>query len=133
MSEVIDFCKTHGACSEGAKWAAQYKTLAEVWANCQRGDWMIWMLRKRVDVPQTTLVRLACECAEHVLHVYESKHPNDDRPRRAIEAARAWANDPSEANKTLAAYAAADADAERQWQSNKIREVCGAWNKEGVK
>ena len=109
MSEVIDFCKTHGACSEGAKWASKYKTLAQVWANCERGDWMIWMLQRRGDVQQTTLVSLACECAEHVLHVYESKYPNDDRPRKAIEAARAWANDPSEAKKKLAdaAYDAA--------------------------
>ena len=32
----------------------------------------------------------AAECAEHVLPHFEEKYPKDDRPRRAIEAARAW-------------------------------------------
>jgi len=32
----------------------------------------------------------ATECAEHVLYLFEKDHPEDDRPRKAIEAARAW-------------------------------------------
>jgi hypothetical protein len=32
----------------------------------------------------------AAECAEHVLRIYEDVCPSDDRPRRAIEATRAW-------------------------------------------
>jgi Imm-5 like putative immunity protein len=32
----------------------------------------------------------AAECAEHVLHLFEDEPPDDDRPRRAIEAIRAW-------------------------------------------
>jgi hypothetical protein len=32
----------------------------------------------------------AADCAEHVLHVFEEVRPDDDRPRRAIESARAW-------------------------------------------
>ena len=33
----------------------------------------------------------AADCAEHVLHQFEDVRPGDDRPRRAIELARAWA------------------------------------------
>jgi hypothetical protein len=33
----------------------------------------------------------AADCAEHVLHFFERVRPGDDRPRRAIELARAWA------------------------------------------
>src|SRR5512141_3769 len=33
----------------------------------------------------------AADCAQHVLHLFEEMQPNDDRPRRAIELARAWA------------------------------------------
>jgi hypothetical protein len=33
----------------------------------------------------------ACDCAERVLPYFEKKHPEDDRPRLAIEAGRAWA------------------------------------------
>jgi len=33
----------------------------------------------------------AADCAQHVLHLFEEMQPNDDRPRRAIDQARAWA------------------------------------------
>jgi thymidine phosphorylase len=32
----------------------------------------------------------AADCAQHVLHLFEEIQPNDDRPRRAIKAARQW-------------------------------------------
>jgi hypothetical protein len=32
----------------------------------------------------------AADCAGHVLHLFEEVQPNDDRPRHAIELARAW-------------------------------------------
>ena len=32
----------------------------------------------------------AADCAEHVLELFEGARPDDDRPRRAIEAGRAW-------------------------------------------
>ena len=34
----------------------------------------------------------AADCAEQALHFFEENYPIDDRPRKAIEAARAWAN-----------------------------------------
>jgi len=34
----------------------------------------------------------AADCAEHVLPYFEEKYPNDDRPRKAIEACRKWAD-----------------------------------------
>jgi hypothetical protein len=34
----------------------------------------------------------AADCAQHVLHLFEEIQLNDDRPRRAIELARAWAH-----------------------------------------
>lgn len=37
------------------------------------------------------LASWAADCAEHVLPLFAHKHPDDDRPRLAIEAARAWA------------------------------------------
>lgn len=33
----------------------------------------------------------AADCAERVLLYFEGRHPGDDRPRKAVEAARAWA------------------------------------------
>src|SRR3954447_25016235 len=43
------------------------------------------------DEDHHLLALWAAECAEHVLPLFEAGRPDDDRPRRAIEAARAWA------------------------------------------
>jgi hypothetical protein len=39
---------------------------------------------------QRALATWAAECAERVLPFYEKAYPQDDRPRKAIEACRAW-------------------------------------------
>ena len=43
------------------------------------------------DADHHLLALWAAECAEHVLPLFSGERPSDDRPRRAIEAARAWA------------------------------------------
>src|SRR3954451_13411249 len=43
------------------------------------------------DDDHDLLASWAADCAEHVLHRFEEARPGDDRPRRAIELARAWA------------------------------------------
>src|ERR687886_830783 len=43
------------------------------------------------DTDHHLLALWAAACAEHVLHLFEEARPRDDRPRRAIELARAWA------------------------------------------
>jgi hypothetical protein len=40
---------------------------------------------------QRSSVLWAAGCAEHVLPHFEEKYPKDNRPRKAIEAGRAWA------------------------------------------
>ena len=43
------------------------------------------------DAHHRLLARWAADCAEHVLPLFTAKYPHDDRPRHAIEIARAWA------------------------------------------
>ena len=43
------------------------------------------------DADHQLLAAWAADCAEHVLRLFEDERPDDDRPRRAIELARAWA------------------------------------------
>jgi hypothetical protein len=43
------------------------------------------------DCDHHLLALWAAACAEHVLHLFESAHPGDPRPRQAIGHARAWA------------------------------------------
>src|SRR6185312_14629788 len=43
------------------------------------------------DADHHLLAVWAADCAEHVLDHFEQARPGDERPRRAIELARAWA------------------------------------------
>ena len=43
------------------------------------------------DSDHRLLAFWAADCAEHVLHLFESVRPLDPRPRRTIESTRAWA------------------------------------------
>lgn len=70
----------------------------------------LWCLRATVEDSRPVAVALAIRFAESVLHVFEEARPGDDRPRKAIEAAKrggpaadaAWAA----ADAARAAYAA---------------------------
>jgi hypothetical protein len=54
-------------------------------------------------------VAFAADCAEHVLGLFETAFPGDDRPRRAIEAARACIANPTPENRATARAATGDA------------------------
>ena len=52
---------------------------------------MIAKPAKQFDEQEHRLLAIwASDCAEHVLPYFEGIYPEDDRPRKAIEAARAW-------------------------------------------
>jgi len=72
----------------------------------------LWALRAVIpehEKDRDRLARLfAADCAESVLHLYESKYPDDKRPRNAIVAARQFAN-----GEITAAARAAASDAAR--------------------
>jgi hypothetical protein len=42
------------------------------------------------DADHRLLAAWAADCAEHVLPLFEAARPDDDRPRLALEALRAW-------------------------------------------
>jgi hypothetical protein len=58
-----------------------------------------------------SLVLWAADCAEHVLPYFEEKYPQDDRPRQAIEAGRAWVRGEVKMSQARAAALAAHAAA----------------------
>ena len=82
-------------------------------------DDAVWALEATKEESDKTRCLIACDFAESVLHIFESKRPNDDRPRKAIEAARKFANgEISESeliiprrNSNVAAFAYGDAAA----------------------
>jgi hypothetical protein len=105
-------------CSDGLKFAESCDfDFAKIYSTCDRGDWLIWLLRKRNLLKKKLAVEIAVVCAKHVLGNYEKKYPDDLRPRKAIEAAKNWLKNPTAKNKNTAAasadaaYYAADAAA----------------------
>ena len=60
------------------------------------------------DADHALLAMWAADCAGHVLPLFELARPDDDRPRRAIELARAWAS--GEVRMTVARTAAGHAN-----------------------
>ncbi len=67
---------------------------------------------KRPNEQDHSLLALwAADCAEHVLPYFEEKCPKDDRPQKAIEAARAWTRGKIRVSEARAAALAAHAAA----------------------
>jgi hypothetical protein len=60
---------------------------------------------------QRSLALWAADCAEHVLVCFEEQYLGDDRPRKAIGAARAWAHSEIRVGEARAAAVAAHAAA----------------------
>jgi hypothetical protein len=58
-----------------------------------------------------SLALWAADCAEHVLSHFEEQYPEDERPRKAIEAAHAWARGEIRVGEARAASVAAHAAA----------------------
>jgi hypothetical protein len=79
------------ACAEATRWA-EGKDLHEVWTTCDRGDWGLWLAGRMCGAPgwhtRQQIVLAACACAETALKYVKV---GEDRPRLAIETARAWA------------------------------------------
>jgi hypothetical protein len=81
------------ACVGAVEWALTQPSLKAAWANCERGDWMLWLaarLSRRGTLARKSVVRAACGCALLVLDRFEKAHPGDIGPRKAIETALAY-------------------------------------------
>lgn len=78
------------ACDDARKWVGG-KSLTEAWNTCERGDWMLWLVGRHVGEDswpsRQDIVLTACDCAELALKYVPE---GEDRPRKAIETARAW-------------------------------------------
>jgi len=49
MISAIDFGTVHSSCPEAMRWRVSLgpdATQADAWRRCERGDWLIWQLRR---------------------------------------------------------------------------------------
>jgi hypothetical protein len=93
---------------------------------------------ERIDAWNERTARLfAADCAERVLHLYESVYPGDDRPRAAIQAARDFADGRIDASALDAAAGRAEfrvgaASAALSVRHALARARSAAWDAAGV-
>ncbi len=99
-------------CRDGLKFAADRKfDWLKIWNECERGDWLIWWLLNTGNLDKPTAVKISITFALHVIERFEAKYPTDKRPRKAIESAQAWLDNPNDETKRADAAAAAYAAA----------------------
>lgn len=59
-----EFCASTNACEDGRDWAITQPTMADVWDNCPRPDWLLWITDKLGQRPDDRTLRLfAVWCA----------------------------------------------------------------------
>jgi len=124
LTLTLEFLKEKSACSTGINWFLEQKTtnVLELLDNAiatgdinilRYADWGICRIFTKEQK-----VKYAIYSAELVLDIFEKRYPEDNRPRKAIEAARGYLINQSEENRikcrtaaAAAAYAAAAAAA----------------------
>ena len=128
--------KEAGACAESYKQFARHVggitkfgkdapiPLTDVVEGCGIGD-ALWALRCTTE-PCDRLARLfACDCAEHVLPIFETKYPDDKRPRQAIEVSRRYATGEATSEELAATWAAT-------WAATRAATRAAAWAAAGA-
>jgi len=88
----------------------QIQSPADAWEKLPRPDCMLWLVGPgglTVMLDKAKLRLFVCDIAEHVLPVFEREHPNDKRPRLALEVARLYVNGRTTKKKLETAAAAA--------------------------
>jgi hypothetical protein len=86
----------------------------------------IRLVRRVGELTPGIAATFAADCAERVLGLFEAKFPDDDRPRKAIEAARACIADPTPENRAAARAAEAAEAAWVAWAAWDAANAAGA-------
>ena len=103
LTTTFRLAKDAGACQESYRKFAKHKgsvrkwgedkpfSLLEVLEVCGIDD-TLWTLRccTESDKARRLSQIFACDCAEHVVHIYEKYYPTDTRPRHCIEVIRKY-------------------------------------------
>ena len=133
MKTTLNKLKDAGACTE------RYKVLLSALDKTESDDEALSILKiietngihdavwalQTVDGKDKEIRLFAADCAELVLPIYEKQYPDDDRPRKAIGAARNYANGIINAAARAAAWAAAR---DAAWAAARAAARDAAWD-----
>ena len=107
--EFKDFLTNHDACDSGMKYVESLKwDINTFWAECHRGDWMLW-LAKKAGIEKRLLVLVAGHCVSTVRYLM-----TEERSVNAVDVCIRYGNGEATDEELTdaasdAAFAAADA------------------------
>jgi hypothetical protein len=115
--KLSDMIKDLRPCSEAVEWLDKQESLEQAWKECERGDWMLWLLGKfsgkAGSDTRKRLILCCCEVARQSLKYVKNR---EGRPLAAIETAEKYARneygvsiEDVRKSAAYADYAAADA------------------------
>ena len=119
MKITKEWLNKNNACLEGIEYCEEKgfiglpaEEFAEKLIDVKKLNWANWLVVRALN--KIDRVRYAVYAAKLVLPVYEEKYQGDDRPRKAIDAAESYIDNPCAAARDAvyashAAYAARDA------------------------
>jgi len=115
-----DFCSATKACDEGRDWALTQPTMIDVWENCPRSEWLLWILDAIDQRHDDRTMRLfAVWCARNTPLAdgrVTGDLLTDPRSLAALEVAERYANGRATDEELAAARAAAwDAAGSAAW------------------
>ena len=128
MKLTTRFLNSKGACKEGVAWFKAQKEINIIkvlrkLALENHWPWASWLIVRVMTRPQ--YLAYAIFAAEQVIEIFEKKYPKDKRPRKAIEAAKAFLKNDTHKNR-VAAGAAAGAAADAYSDADAAAGAAGA-------
>jgi len=111
-----EWLKEKSACKEGYEWSLKQDGFEDgievikflnTLVEDGHWDWANWVITRAMTRPQ--YLAYAIFSSEQVIDIFEKKYPKDDRPRKAIEAAKRVLENDTKENRAAAAAAAAAA------------------------
>ena len=104
----IDFLDRFGVSESNIEKARKFNTPQEAWDAWDNGADML-SIPYYFGLHEDKLILCACEIIERAMYLFENRHPDDKRPREALEAARRYAQDMNNKENYVAACVAARA------------------------
>ena len=76
----LQFLKNHHACKESMIWLkkGRYQSLQKAWKDCDKGIWMLWLLKNRKFSDKQTWIALSIMFFKNIQNIYEKKYHNNN-------------------------------------------------------
>ena len=115
-----EFCDATNACPEGREFALKYQSMSEVWDECFKVDWLLWICDKTGMPDDKTLRLFAVWCARNTPLADGRKTGDlltDPRALAALAVAERFANGRADSSELLDAADAAAAARDAAWDA----------------